>query len=311
MFCRCYTVYMIKYRWLWLLGGMLLLGALIFWFASSSIEEPQDVFGTEANEEVAATALEDMTLVVQQAPQSIDFVSLAKKDLATEVIAEQQIVAKLINEPLQQLEALATRVRTGIQEQSMAWCEGYPAADVFSINVDQYREQQAGERSIRGGAEREVSYAEWDAWLLRLAEAKADRKKEQKAVGAFQEAFNSITDEYDQLLDGEKERLFGLMDKKVLAESRQYWPSDVYRVFDAQAFCSDEEGDISHMRSLETKVITWERTIKQAIQSVQLVQKELLAIPLGDTVFWAEQEKLSAQFRQALAELTQVSIGEE
>lgn len=304
---------MTKYRWLWLLGGgILLLGVLVFWFVfPSSNEEPQDMFGTETNEEAVALPQEDMALVVQQAPSSIDFVSLAKKDLATEVVAEQQIVTKRIDEPLQELEMLAARVRTGIQEQSMAWCEGYPTADVFLTNADQYREQQVGERSIRGGAEREVSYAEWDAWLLRLAEAKAERKKEQKAIETFQEAFNTITDEYDQLLDGEKERLFGLMDKKVLAETHQYWPRDVYQVFDAQAFCSQEENDVSHMRSLETKVIMWERTIKQAIQSVQLVQKELLAIPLGDTVFWTEQEKLSTQFRQALAELTQVSIGEE
>lgn len=304
---------MTKYRWLWLLGGMLLLGALVFWLVSSlSVEEPQDVFGIETNQEgISTTQSEDMTAVVQQSPQPIDFVSLAKKDLKTEMTAEQQMFTERILNPLRELETVVTQVRTGMQENGMAWCEGYPAADAFSINADQYREQQEGERSIRGGAEREVPYAEWDVWLLRLAETKDNHKKEQKAIEAFQETFNQITDEYDQLLDTEREKLFGFIDKKVLAQPRQYWPSDVYQAFDIQAFCSGPEGDVLRMRSLETAVTVWEQALNRALQSAQRVQQELTIIPLGDTAFWAEQEKLSTEFRQALIELTRVSIGEE
>lgn len=303
------------------LVGVLLVGTGWFLFSQFQAKEKTNEVEVlpEADAEGEDILREDLAEVLSDRPAELNFVQLVEEQLMKDRQAEKANMDRRILTPLAQLSSLAESMQAGMAQGTTDWCPLYQeqqtkyavdTSDKAAIKL-QYQEDVDGERSVRDETESVSQSEQWNAWLLRLAEAGAAKKKTKKAVESFQDEFNEITDEYDTVLAREREQFFLAIDQEFLAKpERIFWAATLFQ--NLARSLSENEAVCTASWSLEPAMVptylktvtTWRETI-EAAQKTALAQQQAIEQDQKrrDPVTRQTLEQLSTQVEEALTKL--------
>lgn len=301
--------------------SLIVIGVGWFWLSQYPAKEKTNEVEVlpETDIEEENIPREDFSQVLSDRPAKLDFVQLAEEQLMKDRQAEKANMDRRILTPLASLSSFAESMQAGITQGTTEWCPLYlEQQSKYAVDVGdgaaiklQYQEDVEGERSVRDEIENGGQSEQWNAWLLRLTEAGAAKKKTKKAVESFQDEFNEITDEYDTVLAREREQFFQAVDQVFLAKpERIVWAATLFQnlsqaLSEREAICTTSWSLESAMVPTYLKTVTaWRETI-EAAQKTTLAQQQSIESyqKHHDPVTRQTLEQLSTQVEEALTKL--------
>lgn len=310
-----------RYKWILVGGaGCVLVGGLFFWFfLAKKMTQTPDIFSEGSTEEFPQIPQGDFRAVLEAMPTILNFSDLAQGEFQADAEAELTLFDERMMQPLKELILFAEAVQVGLEQNKYQWCSIYhslegryvlPAESSSEMVLAAYREQMESERSIRAEERLAKRYADWNMWLLRLAEAGVDKKKVKKSVEELQEDFNDITDAYDEALISERERMFQVIDKQILSyPERLSWSRALYSKLDLSlpekaAVCAEGWAiDAGEVQQLKSRVISWRALLKQAAVDAEEMRSSIEQFSQGENVtFQKELVILNGELERAISQ---------